>query len=79
MIMSNLKDLIATTIRVWKLDQAPRMAAALAFYLTTSVIPMMILSVIILGKVLHTEFNRIDSGSVGKLIHKAFNCEYICQ
>ncbi len=52
MILTELKDLIATTIRVWRLDHAARMGAALAFYLTTSVIPMAILSLIILGNVM---------------------------
>ncbi|MFC1500270.1 YihY/virulence factor BrkB family protein [Candidatus Zixiibacteriota bacterium] len=52
MILTELKNLIATTLRVWKLDHAARMGAALAFYLTTSVIPMAILSLMILGKVM---------------------------
>ncbi len=51
MITSKLKELFTLTIRVWKLDHAGRMGAALAFYLTTSVVPMAILSMIILGRV----------------------------
>jgi membrane protein len=55
MLISKLKELIALTIRVWKLDHAARMGAALAFYLTTSVVPMAILGMIILGGVLSEE------------------------
>ncbi len=55
MIVSKLKELFTLTIRVWKLDHAARMGAALAFYLTTSVVPMAILGLIILGKVLGPE------------------------
>lgn len=47
-----LKELISTTFRVWRLDGASRMGAALAFYLTTSVVPLVILSLVILGKVM---------------------------
>lgn len=47
-----LKDLVNTTIRVWRLDGASRLGAALAFYLTTSVVPLVILSVVVLGRLL---------------------------
>ncbi|GEM_PF-324362 len=52
MSWSDVRKVISTTIRVWRLDGAGRMGAALAFYLTMSVVPLAIICVRILGRVL---------------------------
>ena len=49
--MPNLLDLIRNTFREWKEDNAARLAAALAYYTTFSLAPMLVLVIAIAGLV----------------------------
>jgi uncharacterized BrkB/YihY/UPF0761 family membrane protein len=48
-IVSTIGHLVAETVREWKKDQVPQLGAALAYYTTVSLAPMLVVAVAMLG------------------------------